>query len=66
LERNAEVVGIDVTQEDQVDKMAKAAMAAFGRIDILVAAAGIEQDTQRQTRPPALELPTATWKAVRP
>ncbi len=64
LGRNAEVVGIDVTQEDQVDEMAEAAMAAFGRIDILVAAAGIEQDTRRQTRPPVLELPTATWQRL--
>ena len=52
LGRNAEVVGIDVTREDQVDEMTEAAMAAFGRIDILVSAAGIEQDPQSRTRAP--------------
>ena len=41
LGRRAQFVAIDVTQEAQVDEMAEAAMAAFGRIDILVAAAGI-------------------------
>lgn len=64
LGRRAEVVAIDVTQEAQVNEMAEAAMAAFGRIDILVAAAGIEQDPGRSGRPPVLELPTESWQRL--
>ena len=43
LGRRVEVVAIDVTEEAQVEEMADAAVAAFGRIDILVAA-GISHD----------------------
>lgn len=64
LGRRAQVVAIDVTQEAQVNEMAEAAMATFGRIDILVAAAGIEQDPSQSTRPPILELPTASWQRL--
>ncbi len=64
LGRRAQVVAIDVTQEEQVGEMAEAAMAAFGRIDILVAAAGIEQDPSTATRPPILELPMASWQRL--
>src|SRR4029453_10023552 len=58
LGRRAQVVAIDVTQEEQVHEMAEAAMATFGRIDILVAAAGIEQDPQRPGPPPPRGVPT--------
>lgn len=64
LGRRAQFVALDVTQEAQVAEMAEAAMAAFGRIDILVAAAGIEQDPQRPGHPPPLELPTASWQRL--
>ncbi|MGQ4807263.1 Glucose 1-dehydrogenase [Candidatus Entotheonellaceae bacterium PAL068K] len=64
LGRRAQVVAIDVTQEEQVGEMAEVAVAAFGRIDILVAAAGIEQDPGTMTRPPLLELPTASWQRL--
>ncbi|ETW94769.1 MAG: hypothetical protein ETSY2_49210 [Candidatus Entotheonella gemina] len=64
LGRRAEVVAIDVTQEAQVREMAEAAVAAFGRIDILVAAAGIEQDPSSRERPPILDLPTSSWQRL--
>jgi NAD(P)-dependent dehydrogenase (short-subunit alcohol dehydrogenase family) len=64
LGRRAQVVAIDVTQEEQVHEMAEAAMAAFGRIDILVAAAGIEQDPNRPGLLSILELPTASWQRL--
>jgi NAD(P)-dependent dehydrogenase (short-subunit alcohol dehydrogenase family) len=64
LGRRGQFVAIDVTQEAQVDEMAEAAMTAFGRIDILVAAAGIEQDPRRPGHPPLLELPTASWQRL--
>lgn len=64
LGRRAEVVAIDVTQEAQVGEMAEAAVSAFGRIDILVAAAGIEQDPSGSERPPLLDLPTSSWQRL--
>ena len=62
--RRAHVVPIDVTQEEQVGEMAEVAMAEFGRIDILVAAAGIEQDPSQPQRPPILDLPTEAWQRL--
>ena len=64
LGRRAQVVAIDVTQEAQVHEMAEAALVAFGRIDILVAAAGIEQDPSHPGQPSILELPTASWQRL--
>jgi NAD(P)-dependent dehydrogenase (short-subunit alcohol dehydrogenase family) len=64
LGRRAQAVAIDVTQEEQVGEMAEAAMAAFGRIDVLVAATGIEQDPQHPGLVPVLELPTAAWQRL--
>src|SRR2546422_1143611 len=64
LGRLAQVVAIDVTQEAQVHEMAEAALVAFGRIDILVAAAGIEQDPSHPGQPSILELPTASWQRL--
>ena len=64
LGRRAQVVAIDVTQEAQVHEMAEAALIAFGRIDILVAAAGIEQDPRHPGQPSILELPTASWQRL--
>ena len=64
LGRRAQVVAIDVTQEEQVGEMADVAVADFGRIDILVAAAGIEQDPSQTERPPLMELPTASWQRL--
>jgi NAD(P)-dependent dehydrogenase (short-subunit alcohol dehydrogenase family) len=61
LGRRAEVVAIDVTQEAQVEEMADAAMAAFDRIDILVAAAGIVTAPGGEKRPLIVELPTVAW-----
>ena len=42
--------------------MTHLAVSAFGRIDILVAAAGIEQDPSSSERPPLLDLPTTSWQ----
>lgn len=64
LGRRAEVVAIDVTQEAQVEEMAEAAVAAFGRIDILVAAAGITHDPRGPAGLPMLELPTTAWQRL--
>ncbi len=65
LGRKAQVVAIDVTEEAQVDEMADAAVASFGRIDILVAAAGISHDARGdELRPSLLELPTEAWQRL--
>lgn len=64
LGRRAQFVAIDVTQEEQVGEMAEVAAADFGRIDILVAAAGIEQDPSQAERPPIIDLPTASWQRL--
>ena len=44
--------------------MAEVAAADFGRIDILVAAAGIEQDPSHAERPPIIDLPTESWQRL--
>lgn len=64
LGRKAELIAIDVTEEAQVEEMADAAVASFGRIDILVAAAGISHDDRGELRPPILELPTEAWQRL--
>lgn len=64
LGRRAEVVAIDVTREEQVGEMVEAAVTAFGHIDILVAAAGIEQDPGMGERPALIDLPTASWQRL--
>jgi NAD(P)-dependent dehydrogenase (short-subunit alcohol dehydrogenase family) len=64
LGRHAEVVTIDVTEEAQVEEMADTAVAVLGRIDILVAAAGISHDARGAVRPPILELPTSAWQRL--
>ncbi len=51
LGRKAQVVAIDVTEEAQVEEMADAAVASFGRIDVLVAAAGISHDARGDELP---------------
>lgn len=61
LGRRAQVVAIDVTEEAQVEEMADAAVAELGRIDILVAAAGLSHDARGELRPPLIDLPTAAW-----
>ena len=52
LGRKAELIAIDVTEEAQVEEMADAAVASLGRIDILVAAAGISHDDRGELRRP--------------
>ncbi|ETW92937.1 MAG: hypothetical protein ETSY1_41470 [Candidatus Entotheonella factor] len=64
LGRNAQFVAIDVTEEAQVEEMADAAVASFGRIDVLVAAAGISHDARGALRPSLLELPTEAWQRL--
>jgi NAD(P)-dependent dehydrogenase (short-subunit alcohol dehydrogenase family) len=64
LGRRAELVAIDVTDEAQVNEMVEAAMTAFGRIDVLVAAAGISHDASGALHPPLLELPTTAWQRL--
>jgi NAD(P)-dependent dehydrogenase (short-subunit alcohol dehydrogenase family) len=58
LGRRALVVQADVAQRDQVEAMVDQVVAAFGRIDILVANAGIV------TRTPFLELTDEEWGRV--
>lgn len=64
LGRRAQVVAIDVTEEAQVEEMADAAVAEFGRIDILMAAAGLSYDVRGELRPPLIELPTEAWQRL--
>ena len=64
LGRQAQVVAIDVTEEAQVEEMADAAVSSLGRIDILVAAAGLSHDPRGELRPPLLELPTEAWQRL--
>ncbi len=64
LGRKAQFVAIDVTEEAQVEEMADAAVASFGRLDVLVAAAGISHDARGELRPFLLELPTAAWQRL--
>lgn len=64
LGRQAQFVAIDVTEEAQVEEMADAAVASFGRLDVLVAAAGISHDARGELRPPLLELPTEAWQRL--
>ncbi len=64
LGQRAQIVAIDVTEEAQVEEMADAAVAEFGRIDVLVAAAGLSHDPRGDLRPPLLELPTAAWQRL--
>jgi 3-hydroxybutyrate dehydrogenase len=51
-------VGMDVTDESDVDSAMAAAVSAFGRIDVLVSNAGI------QIVAPLDELPFADWKRL--
>jgi glucose 1-dehydrogenase len=48
----------DVSQEDQVVAMFRALAARFGRIDILVANAGVQRDA------PLIDMTLADWNAV--
>lgn len=56
--RNAIVIQADVGQADEVASMFEAALSAFGRLDIVVANAGV------QTWKPLLELTEAEWDKV--
>jgi len=57
-DRRAVAVGVDVTREDQVEAMVERALTEFGRLDILVANAGILISGA------AGEIATAQWRAV--
>jgi 3-oxoacyl-[acyl-carrier protein] reductase len=54
----ATAVGADVAQPADVDRLADAALAAFGRIDLLVNNAGITRDNL------LLRMPPDDWQAV--
>lgn len=54
----AVALGADVSDEAQVQAMFRAALGAFGRLDILVANSGIQQDA------PFAEMTTAQWRRV--
>jgi 3-hydroxybutyrate dehydrogenase len=56
--KSAIAVGMDVANEDQVNAGVRAAIAAFGRIDVLVSNAGI------QIVHPIEEFPFAEWKRM--
>ena len=58
LGKRALAIACDVTNEDQVKAMAKQAMDAFGKIDILVTVAGIAK------RFPAEEFPVADFVLI--
>jgi 3-oxoacyl-[acyl-carrier protein] reductase len=53
-------IGVDVTREDQVQAMARVTLEAFGRIDILVNAAGITGPIET----PFWEITPEEWDAV--
>jgi 3-oxoacyl-[acyl-carrier protein] reductase len=59
-------LSLDVTQEDDMNRMAAATVEAFGRIDVLVASAGAGRSTNatRLMPYPTAELPLSEWKAV--
>jgi len=52
------VVQADVSDEDQVEKMVDAHLAAFGRLDVMVANAGIGRNAKLH------EMSTALWEEV--
>ncbi len=54
----AEAVKVDVTKKDEVDAMVQKTLNLFGRVDILVAAAGIGQWVKAE------EMPEGDWKRV--
>jgi len=54
----AVALGADVSDEGQVRAMFRAFLDAFGRLDILVANSGIQQDA------PATEMTAAQWRRV--
>ena len=57
-DRQALAVKVNVTDEDQVQAMAQAAMSKFGRIDLLVSNAGVLISGA------ADEIPAARWRLV--
>jgi 3-oxoacyl-[acyl-carrier protein] reductase len=59
--RKALAIQTDVCQSEQVERMVKKTVEAFGKIDILVNNAG---GTTRDTRVPVLETTKAIWDAV--
>ena len=56
--KSATAVGMDVANEDQVNAGVRDAIAAFGRIDVLVSSAGI------QIVHPIEEFPFAEWRRM--
>jgi NAD(P)-dependent dehydrogenase (short-subunit alcohol dehydrogenase family) len=51
-------VAVDVTQKDQVEEMVRKTLAAFGKIDVLVASAGVGQWVKAE------EMPLEDWNRV--
>jgi NAD(P)-dependent dehydrogenase (short-subunit alcohol dehydrogenase family) len=58
LGRKSLRVTCDVSDRDSLDKLLKACLSAFGRVDILVNAAGITK------RAPTLDYPEADWNRI--
>jgi NAD(P)-dependent dehydrogenase (short-subunit alcohol dehydrogenase family) len=59
-------MSFDVTQEQHMEQMARAAMGYFGRIDVLIASAGVgrSSDSQRFLPYATKDLPLEEWNAV--
>lgn len=59
-------LALDVTAEADMDAMVRQTVAHFGRLDVLVASAGIgkRSDSDRYMPHPTAELPLDEWRAV--
>lgn len=59
-------LSLDVTQEEDMEKMAQETIARFGQIDVLIASAGVGKsgNSERYTPYPTVNLPLKEWDTV--